>query len=86
MPRQTDPDSRRARLEALNVGKDVQEHEVVAEMDDVPAIVKRLHRVWSTAIARVKLDYPLRTFSCTRDRVIVRGKGIQITLTIRRNS
>ena len=55
-------------------------------MDDVPAIVKRLHRVWSTAIARVKLDHPGRTFSCARDRVIVRGKGIQITLTIRRNS
>lgn len=86
MPRQTDPDSRRARLEALNAGQDVKEHETAAEMDDVPAIVKRLHRVWSTAIARVKLDHPGRTFSCARDRVIVRGKGIQITLTIKRNS
>ncbi len=86
MPRQTDPDSRRARLEALRAGQDVKEHETAAEMDDVPAIVKRLHRVWSTAIARVKLDYPLRTFSCTRDRVLVRGNGIQITLTIKRTS
>jgi len=86
MPRQPQADSRRSRLEALACGRAIKDHESVAEMEDVPATVKRLHKVWSTAIARVRLEHPDRKFSCQRERLIERGSGnIKITLTIKRS-
>lgn len=85
MSRQIIPDSRRARLEALALGRTITEHENADEMDDVPSIVKRLHRVWGTAIARVRLDYPDRRFTCTRERIVQRN-NVQIKLTIERKS
>lgn len=85
MARQSIPDSRRARLEALTPGRAITEHENADEMDDVPSIVKRLHKVWGTAIMRVKLDHPDRRFVCTRERIVQRN-NVQIKFNIKRIS
>ena len=59
---------------------------MVDDIDDVPPIVTRLHKVWSTAITRVKQDHPGRTFTCSRERVAQRGGGVQVTITITRTA
>jgi len=90
--------SRRSQVEALAPGETIGESLFPDTLEAVPATVTRLHKLWSTAVQRVRSGPPAsasanantntntgeRQFALSRSRRVHGDGRIEVKLTIRR--